>query len=301
MKKINLLKLYETLPGNKILITEELPSLLSVRGPAEEVLLKLVEDNDEFLDEDILEQYISLSLQLGSIKNSYYRNIITRDIKKLLDSDLVRENYLYNDVIDQLFTYLNMNLWNNFDVYDYEELIFYTSCIINEFTKAMLNIEELDNINKMDILFDGSMYILDDINNTESANIDYKENDVKLRRIHEYFDIAGDKELFKLPEDKYKSVIEVAACTSKVEELKRLKNIAKLNRMRKKKDFDKLLDSSSSDLTVLSIDKIYDKIKYIKEEATPEDGSKTTFYSRPKRPEKLDKALQKVLKNNNNT
>ena len=67
MKKKNLMKLYSMLPGNTDSVTECLPALLRVKGESEDILFKMIEDNDEYIFEGILDDFIDLVENYDSI------------------------------------------------------------------------------------------------------------------------------------------------------------------------------------------------------------------------------------------
>ena len=70
MKKTSLMKLYSLLPNNTENITESLPLLLRVKGESEDILFKLIEDNNEYIFEDNIDDFIELSISIGEIVSS---------------------------------------------------------------------------------------------------------------------------------------------------------------------------------------------------------------------------------------
>lgn len=298
MKKTSLMKLYSLLPNNTENITESLPLLLRVKGESEDILFKLIEDNDEYIFEDNIDDFIELSISIGEMNNSYYREYIKDNAIKLMHNKVVRDYCLFKEVIDQLVVLLEFHYWKYFDIEDGDQS-FYASYVINEFTKFFEKIEDAYDVNQFDQIFDATLQVLSDLNNTRSNK--YKYNESKLSRISNFFDLISDKEVYTLPEYKLYLIIEASKFATSNEELKRLKYIARFNQNKSNQEFEEIIDASISEMTSITIDKIYKEIEYTGKTEKTEDGAMTTYWPKPKHPEKLNKALEKVLNNNKNS
>ena len=298
MKKTSLMKLYSLLPNNTENITESLPLLLRVKGESEDILFKLIEDNDKYIFEDNIDDFIELSISIGEMNNSYYREYIKDNAIKLMHNKVVRDYCLFKEVIDQLVVLLEFHYWRYFDIEDGDPS-FYASYVINEFTKFFEKIEDAYDVNQFDQIFDATLQVLSDLNNTRSNK--YKYNESKLSRISNFFDLISDKEVYALPEYKLYLIIEASKFATSNEELKRLKYIARFNQNKSNQEFEEIIDASISEMTSITIDKIYKEIEYTGKTEKTEYGATTTYWPKPKHPEKLNKALEKVLNNNKNS
>lgn len=298
MKKKSLMKLYSMLPGNTDSVTECLPALLRVKGESEDILFKMIEDNDEYIFEGILDDFIDLAISVGEVQNSYYREYIKDNVIKLMHNNLIRDYCIFKEVIDQVVVLMEFNYWRYFDIEDGNQS-FYASYVINEFTKFFDKIENIEEVNQFDQIFDATLQVLSDLNNTTSNK--YKYNESKLSRISNFFNLIGDKVIYNLPEYKLFLVMEAAKTATSTEEIKRIGYMAKFNQNKPDNEFEEAIDACVSEMTPITIDKIYKEIEYKTTTTKTEDGATTTYWEKPKHPEKLNKALEKVLNKTENS
>ena len=294
MKKNNVLKLYSIMDNNKEVLTQSLNLLLGVKGKAEDLLLKYCEENKNYIYEENLSDIVELSISIGEIKNEYYRKEIAENVSKLLKNPIIRELCLTRDISDKICDFLEFSYWNYFDIEDSDEICFYYSYVIDKFTSFFEKIKNIEIDHEFDLIFEAQTEMLLDLNNTQCN--DYKENQMKLKRISAFYNIISDEIIYTLDEYKFFVVLEACKTCTNVDELKRLKYVARFNKHLNDREFSQVIDACISDFTPLSIDNIYNEINYHVRSVKMSDGSETLVRPMPNNIEKVDGALQKVLK-----
>lgn len=255
MKKSTILKLYNEL-DNKEIIIKKLPRMINIKGSAEDIFYDLCIKNNDILDSDVLDYFISISTFSSSLDDNFEKEKLLNSIYNIFDNDYLVSNIDFNVILENIQYIIGTAFSKVFDLYDEEEEKYYISEIIIELSKGLSKNKDYD-INKiydheLRAIFEKFFDLLEDLNNTNvPKNEDYNKN--LMDRIKMFLDIIFSKEIYELDDYKYNVVLDMASIVEDINELSKLKKkIVFYNRLTDE-DFEVNLDNSVDTLTDTSI------------------------------------------------
>ena len=255
MKKSTIVKLYNEL-DNKEIIIKKLPRMINIKGSAEDIFYDLCIKNNDILDSDVLDYFISISTFSSSLDDNLERKKLLNGIYNILDNDYLVSNMDFNIILENIEYIMGTMFSKVFDVYDEDEEKYYTSEIIVELSNGLSKSKNYD-INKiydhdLDVIFSRFFSVLEDLNNTNIPDSEYY-NKTLMNRVKAFLDIIFSKEIYELDDYKYDVVLDIASTIEDVNELKKFKKkIVFYNRL-DDKNFEVTLDDSVDTLTDTSI------------------------------------------------
>lgn len=255
MKKSTVVKLYNEL-DNKEILKKCLPRMINVKGDAEDIFYDLCIKNNDILDSDVLDYFISISIFSSSLDDNFEKEKLLNSIYNIFDNDYLVSNIDFNVILENIQYIIGTAFSKVFDLYDEEEEKYYISEIIIELSKGLSKNKDYD-INKiydheLRAIFEKFFDLLEDLNNTNvPKNEDYNKN--LMDRIKMFLDIIFSKEIYELDDYKYNVVLDMASIVEDINELSKLKKkIVFYNRLTDE-DFEVNLDNSVDTLTDTSI------------------------------------------------
>lgn len=255
MKKSTIVKLYNEL-DNKEIIIKKLPRMINIKGDAEDIFYDLCIKNNDILDSDVLDYFISISIFSSSLDDNFEKEKLLNSIYNIFDNDYLVSNIDFNVILENIQYIIGTAFSKVFDLYDEEEEKYYISEIIIELSKGLSKNKDYD-INKiydheLRAIFEKFFDLLEDLNNTNvPKNEDYNKN--LMDRIKMFLDIIFSKEIYELDDYKYNVVLDMASIVEDINELSKLKKkIVFYNRLTDE-DFEVNLDNSVDTLTDTSI------------------------------------------------
>ena len=255
MKKSTVVKLYNEL-DNKEILKKCLPRMINVKGDAEDIFYDLCIKNNDILDSDVLDYFISISIFSSSLDDNFEKEKLLNSIYNIFDNDYLVSNIDFNVILENIQYIIGTAFSKVFDLYDEEEEKYYISEIIIELSKGLSKNKGYD-INKiydheLKAIFEKFFDLLEDLNNTNvPKNEDYNKN--LMDRIKMFLDIIFSKEIYELDDYKYNVVLDMASIVEDINELSKLKKkIVFYNRLTDE-DFEVNLDNSVDTLTDTSI------------------------------------------------
>lgn len=255
MRKSTVLKLYNEL-DNKEILKKGLPRMINVKGDAEDIFYDLCIKNNDILDSDVLDYFISISIFSSSLDDNFEKEKLLNSIYNIFDNDYLVSNIDFNVILENIQYIIGTAFSKVFDLYDEEEEKYYISEIIIELSKGLSKNKDYD-INKiydheLRAIFEKFFDLLEDLNNTNvPKNEDYNKN--LMDRIKMFLDIIFSKEIYELDDYKYNVVLDMASIVEDINELSKLKKkIVFYNRLTDE-DFEVNLDNSVDTLTDTSI------------------------------------------------
>lgn len=255
MKKSTIVKLYNEL-DNKEIIIKKLPRMINIKGSAEDIFYDLCIKNNDILDSDVLDYFISISIFSSSLDDNFEKEKLLNSIYNIFDNDYLVSNMDFNIVLENIEYIMGTMFSQVFDVYDEDEEKYYTSEIIVELSNGLSKSKNYD-INKiydhdLDVIFSRFFSVLEDLNNTNIPDSEYY-NKTLMNRVKAFLDIIFSKEIYELDDYKYDVVLDIASTIEDVNELKKFKKkIVFYNRL-DDKNFEVTLDDSVDTLTDTSI------------------------------------------------
>ena len=255
MKKSTIVKLYNEL-DNKEIIIKKLPRMINIKGSAEDIFYDLCIKNNDILDSDVLDYFISISIFSSSLDDNFEKEKLLNSIYNIFDNDYLVSNIDFNVILENIQYIIGTAFSKVFDLYDEEEEKYYISEIIIELSKGLSKNKDYD-INKiydhdLDVIFSRFFSMLEDLNNTNIPDSEYY-NETLMNRVKAFLDIIFSKEIYELDDYKYDVVLDIASTIEDVNELKKFKKkIVFYNRL-DDKNFEVTLDDSVDTLTDTSI------------------------------------------------
>lgn len=258
MKKETLYELYSILKGHTTKVTDSLYKLMLLNGPSEEAFLKFCKNN--IIDEENFDYFINISECLGEIELGEIRNDLTNLIIDITTDDYIVNNDDYDYILESIIFLLDFEYIKEFEMYEDYEMDYYAFSVLSELMRFLKNMKyvDMDKVYNHDLteIIDSYRMLLGDLGNTTTNDNAKSLNQMYLDRIKYFIDIISDKDIYEMDDDKFISMLNVIKSTQNIEELRSLKNIIKINRIRDTKTFIEQIDDISTDVNELTIARI---------------------------------------------
>lgn len=262
MKKDTLCDLYDILGNNPTKITDSLYKLMLLSNGSEELFLKFCKSNS--VNEETFDYFINISECLDEIENEEIKNDLFNSISDITNDPFISNNEDYDYILECFIFLFDYDYIKDFDIYEDFEADYYKSILVKEFIRFLKNMKNI-NINyvyehDMGEILDAYRMMLGGLFNTTTKSNELSYNQMFIDRIKYFIDIISDKDIYEIDNEKFQCVLNVVKSTTNIEELKHLKNIIKINRKKDVNDFIESLDSASTDLNELTIQRITKKL-----------------------------------------
>ena len=128
MKKSTIVKLYNEL-DNKEIIIKKLPRMINIKGSAEDIFYDLCIKNNDILDSDVLDYFISISIFSSSLDDNFEKEKLLNSIYNIFDNDYLVSNIDFNVILENIQYIIGTAFSKVFDLYDEEEEKYYISVV----------------------------------------------------------------------------------------------------------------------------------------------------------------------------
>ena len=295
MKKTTLFEIYNLLSDKIELVTDNLYELAKLANEEEKILLTLIKKHKKLISIDSFPQFISLACDISSISNDELRNKLLSYIDVLFSHNTVITSPLFIEVL-KFVSYI-INYYDETVFFEIGEIdIEYVAEKMVEYFVRLFDYAD-DNEHSLEIILDSYEQILESIYKTTSSDNSLSRGKIYLKRLELFSSIVSNKELYLLSDDKFRLILSIAKSATSIDELSRLKKRMLLYRNSSYEEYQKILESYSSELDDESIKIIYEQLKI---NAVCEDGEYVITREIPNNPSEVD-IVKKVLNPEKNT
>lgn len=262
MKKSELYELYSALNVSNDEIISSLTDMLYLKGTESYLFYQMCINNSNIIDDDNFYSIFEIFLLLSNFNEEQSKEEFYNMFNKFISKDYIVSSEDFNDILSTVSNLIEFNITNVFNV-DYEDADYYLLKIIEYYFNLLSrNQYEYEKVYEHDfhIISLDYMELIGDLRNTK---VDYLDNynDMLLKRIEMFINIANDDKILELNEEKYNSVLVVATSINDLSELSKFKNKAKMlsNNVSDIK-FKELIEEHTDILNTNTIEIIFDKL-----------------------------------------